>query len=181
MTEPRPRPQYGEYASPDEQVAAGGYIPPAEPVEPVAPASRPPARSASGRDSAPVAPAAAPNRNRDMVFTTALLALGAYFVVSSIPGLIDLPATLRSAYAASGYGEYTSDATADALGLAAVIVQGVLFVATVWIAMLRLRAKKLAFPVALIGGVVTVVVVLVLVIMAMVLDPALAAYVNSQV
>jgi hypothetical protein len=190
MTDSRPRPQYGEYASPDEQVAAGGIVAQPEPAGRVAPGSDA-SNAAAGAplnaapSSAAQRPAtvavAAPNRSRDVFFTAALLALGAYFVVSSIPGMLDLAATLRSVYSASGYGEYTSDSTADALGLAAVVVQCVLYVVTVAIAIARIRAKKLAFLVPLIGGLVAVVVVTILVIMAMVLDPALTAHVNSQV
>ena len=181
MSDQRGRPQYGEYASPDEQVAAGGYA--VEP-EPVVAAARTGAQTA-----APLAPplastrvvgAAPATRPWDLAMTVAFLVFGAYSVVSSIPGLLDFGATIKQIYSVSGYGDYTAIGLADGVGIGILVSQSVLFVITVLITALRLRARKLAFFVPLIGGAVAGIVIFVLMLVAIVSDPAFAATLDSQ-
>ena len=173
MTDRRDRPQYGEYASPDEQVAAGGF-----PVEPASVESRP---VAPGAAHAPplaatrVAGAPPTQRTWDLALTVAFLVFGAYSVVSSIPGLLDFGATIKQMYSLSGYGEYTEIALANGIGIGILVTQSVLFVVTVVLTLARLRAGKIAFFVPLIGGAVAGVVIFVLMIIAITMDPAFAA------
>ena len=173
MSEQRERPQYGEYASPDEQVAAGGYAVEPEPL--VAPA--PLAPPVASTRVAGVPPATRP---WDLALTVAFLAFGAYSVVSSIPGLLDFGTTINQIYALSGYGDYTELALAVGIGLGILVSQSVLFVITVVITALRLRAHKIAFFVPVIGGVVAGVVIFVLMLVAIVSDPSFADTLNSQ-
>jgi hypothetical protein len=173
MTEQRERPQYGEYASVDEQIAAGGHV--------VEPDSVPTA--APGILAPPVASTRVPGsppRAWDLPLTVALLVLGGYSTVSSIPGFLSFASTLNDLYVASGYGEYTSTALANGLGIGALVSQSLIYVVTVALAITRLRAKKLAFFIPVIGAVVSGVVIFVLVLVAMTSDPALAAWVTSQ-
>jgi hypothetical protein len=173
MSEQRERPQYGEYASVDEQVAAGGYA-----VE-TAPAA-PPAQLAPPVATSRVAGAPPAHRPWDLALTVAFLVFGAYSVVSSIPGLLDFGATINQIYALSGYGDYTELALADGIGIGILVSQSVLFVATVLVTALRLRAHKIAFFVPLVGGVVAGLVIFVLMLVAIVSDPAFAATLDAQ-
>lgn len=173
MSEQRERPQYGEYASPDEQVAAGGYAVEPEPVAAAAPLAPPLATSR-------VAGAPPARRSWDVAVTVALLVFGAYSVVSSIPGLLDFGATINQIYALSGYGDYTEIALANGIGIGILVSQSVLFVVTVLLTALRLRAHKIAFFVPIVGGVVAGAVIFVLMLVAIVSDPAFAATLDSQ-
>jgi hypothetical protein len=171
MSDQRARPEYGEYASVDEQVAAGGYRVEAEPPapEPLAPPL------AATR----VAGAPPTTRPWDLALTVTFLVFGAYSVFSSIPSLLDFGSTLDQMYELSGYGDYTELGLARAIGIGILISQSVLFVLTVIVTMLRLRAHKLAFFVPLIGGVLAGIVIFVLLLVAMVSDPALAATIGT--
>ena len=173
MSEQRERPQYGEYASPDEQVAAGGYAVEPEPL--VAPEQLAPPVASTRVAGVPPA-----TRPWDLALTVAFLAFGAYSVVSSIPGLLDFGATINQIYSLSGYGDYTALALADGIGIAVLVSQSVLFVATVLVTSLRLRARKIAFFVPLVGGAVAGIVIFVLMLVAIVSDPAFAATLDSQ-
>jgi uncharacterized membrane protein len=173
MSEQRERPQYGEYASVDEQVAAGGYKVEPEPVAPVAPLAPPLATTR-------VVGAPPTQRPWDLALTVALLVFGAYSVVSSIPGLLDFAATVNQIYALSGYGDYTETDLANGIGIGILVSQSVLFVATVAVTMMRLRARKVAFFVPLIGGVIAAVVIFVLMLIVIISDPAFTATLNSQ-
>ena len=177
MSDQRERPQYGEYASVDEQVAAGGYRVEPEPATPVAPAS--PTRFAPPSAAARVPGAPPAQRPWDLALTVAFLVFGAYSVVSSIPGLLDFGATINQIYALSGYGDYTEIGLANTIGIVILVSQSVLFIATVIVTALRLRARKMAFFVPLIGGVVAGIVIFVLMLVAIASDPALAATLNT--
>jgi len=177
MTEHRERPQYGEYASVDEQIAAGGHV-----VEPD-PVPAPP--TATAALAAPVPSTRVPgeppaSRLWDVALTLSLLGVGAYSTLSSIPGFLNFASALNDLYVAAGYGEYTSTSLADGLGVGALVSQSVLYVVTVALAVARLRARKVAFFIPLIGAAVSGLVIFVLVLVAMTSDPALAAWVDSQ-
>lgn len=175
MSEPRERPQYGEYASVDEQIAAGGHAVDPDPVAAVVPERFAPPVAATRVVGAP--PAARP---WDLALTVALLVLGAYSVISSIPGFLAFGSTLDELYTASGYGDYTSDSLASGIGIGILVSQSLLYVATVALSIARLRAKKLAFFVPLVGAAASGVVIFVLVLVAMTSDPALAAWITDQ-
>lgn len=182
MSDHRPRPQYGEYASVDEQIAAGGI-----PVEPE-PVVTPSPANATVSDQGLVAPDPATRvpgappapKQWDFALSVTLLIFGAYTVGSSFAGLLDFSAVLREVYAQAGYGEYTSDGLADGIGIAILVSQAVLYIATLVLTVLRIRAKRVAFFVPLIGGAVAGILMLALVLVAMTADPALAAWVTSQ-
>ncbi|GAB3607296.1 hypothetical protein GCM10027413_27050 [Conyzicola nivalis] len=171
MSDQRERPQYGEYASVDEQVAAGGFR-----VEHEQPAAAPlaPPLATTRVPGAPPTP-----RPWDLALTVTFLVFGAYSVASSVPSLLDFGATLDQMYALSGYGDYTELELAHSIGIAILVSQSVLFVVTVIVTLIRLRARKLAFFVPLIGGALAGIVIFVLLLVAMVSDPALAATIGT--
>jgi hypothetical protein len=104
----RPRPAYGEYATPEAQAKAMGFshpvgspVPgaPAAPLHSVAPPiASSPADSIAARSGRPV--------NR--VVTIALLTLGLLNILASASSYLNLPATLQTIYA-NGAGFCTGD------------------------------------------------------------------------
>ncbi len=184
MTDERPRPQYGEYATPEEQISAGGVPAPAPAPQPsnhhVASQTTPP------RFDSALTPASTPTvaplvrRPWDLSLTVFLLALNAYMVLTSIPDWLNLSETLAVGYTQLGYGDYTSTELANSIGFGIVAVQVALLIAVLYLAIKRLRAQRRAFPIALGLGLLAVVLTMVLLMVAMTSDPALAAYIATQ-
>lgn len=210
MTDERPRPQYGEYATPEEQVKAGGVPVAATGSAGGSAGTNAGAGTAAGAtpvgktgiastaqsgatptvftaldstpNSAPGGSAGAPlvRRPWDLALTVFLLALNAYMVLTSIPDWLNLSDTLATGYSQLGYGDYTNIALANSIGLGIVAVQAALLIAVLYLAIKRLRAGRRAFPIALGLGLLTVVLTMVLLMVAMTSDPALAAYIATQ-
>lgn len=197
MPDERPRPQYGEYATPQEQIIAGGIAVPSreEPSVHV--------RSADSRDSRAAAtssfPAPSPDsridgaapsgsatelspqkRPFDTFVATFLLSLNAFLVISSSSSWAELPATLRDTYTQLGYGEFTSIELASTMGTIIAVVQSLLLIGAAVVSIVRLRAKRSAWWVPLVFGIASVVVTLVLTAVVMMTDPALAAFIATQ-
>lgn len=158
------RPQYGEYATPDEQRARAG-LPPvdATPAPPLAPA--PPAPAAT--------PAAAQPRFWDRAVTFGLLAFGLVNVFSSVAGFLNLAGTLNQTLQMMGLeGEFTNLSAARLWGPIAAVVLVVGYAITVWRAVRRVKANKVAWWVPLVGFVLTTIVVSICVSVPMFGDPA---------
>ena len=98
-------------------------------------------------------------------------------MVSGFASFSDLPATLRTLYIDQGIGEYTNTQLALSVGAVVNASRIVLLVIAIWLSSSRLRAGKLAWPVPLIAGAVSLLIVIASVLVAIVADPALAAYV----
>ncbi|MDQ1526109.1 MAG: hypothetical protein QOG18_722 [Microbacteriaceae bacterium] len=197
MTEPRSRPQYGEYASPEDQAKAIRVPhtpqdqPNAEPAPIEAAVSAPTGGSWLGprQQSAVPGPSAMDGRAgtarqlgrpRDIGFTAALLAIGLFWILVSIPGMANLSATIQQTYAMEGYtGHYGPVALASAIGLAINISQLVLWGVTCALSVLAIRKRRRAFYIPLIGGAVSALVVMVLTIVAMLNDPGLLQFLST--
>jgi hypothetical protein len=165
----RPRPQYGEYASPEEQRARiqqpdvtwaleTGEAP--ETVE--APA-------------APVPTAAAGTRSRmiDRIVTFALLAYGLINVVSLVPLLWGYVGYADTMFQMLGIDATLSDPEgAKPWGMAAALVQIVGWLLTAGLSWMRLRRGRLAWWIPLVGGVVVTFVSAMLVLVPLMNDPA---------
>lgn len=166
MTDPRPRPKYGEYAP-------IGSVPPAAtsaPLVVVSPETTP---------SSPVVPPVK-RRTWDVVLTTALILVGVLDVVSSFSRFGNLAASLREVYALQGLGRFTSDALANDMGLAINVIRVVLLVAAIGVALARLSRNRIALWVPLAAGGLAFILVCVCLLVVVVADPALAEYVNQR-
>jgi hypothetical protein len=115
----------------------------------------------------------------DRALTIALLVLGVLNVLSGIPQFLHLPETLDEAYATQGFGDYTADGLASAIGIAINAVNVVVLLAAVALAVARLRAGKLAFWVPLAAGVTGAIVTIALFAIAMLGDPAITTYLQQ--
>lgn len=161
------RPQYGEYATPEEQRARAG-LPPVEQVSTAsAPAPAPPLQQPA------VGPAAARPRNRAGVMITAvLLGVGLMNVLYSIPEFLDLSSTLEQTLKLlGGDGSFSNFAAAKTWGVIALVVMLAGYGLTLWLALRRIRSGRSSWWVPLVGFVVTMLVVSVCVSVPMLGDP----------
>lgn len=162
------RPQYGEYASPEEQRARAGLPPLESAPAAFAPSPVPPVAGAGG------VPARTGGRAGRMI-TAVLLGIGLVNVLASIPGLLDLPSTLDQTLAMLGTGgTFTNVAEARAWGAVAVLVMLVGYAATLWLAVRRIRRGRSSWWVPLLGFAATMIVVSVCISVPMLADPAFA-------
>jgi hypothetical protein len=156
--DPRPRPQYGEYATPEEQRAhirqpqASRAIETGQSPDAVAPAAAPTSVS-----PASVRPAGAPSRGRmiDRVVTVALLIYGLLNVTLSAPRMFALADGADGYLGLLGFDEPLADTAGARLWGA---VAGIVFIAgwllTAWVSWRMLRRGRITFWVPLVGAVV---------------------------
>ncbi len=163
MTDPRPRPQYGEYAP--EGWVSPHYQPPAETPPPVA-------------EDVVVQPRK--RRTWDTVLTFALLGLGLYSVLSGFVGFSRLPEIFDQMFTQLGIGEFTSDAAASLIGVLANITQTTIWIIAAVGAGIFLQRGKIAFWWPLAGGVLANLIVVIMVGVVMASDPAYAAYIAQM-
>lgn len=172
MSDDRPRPQYGEYATPEQQQAAIREPLPQPVVEPVHTAPTPP----SAAPISPVAPAKVPG---DRVVTLILLGIGLLSVL--LIGLpmasfsVMLPEVLLQAGVPAEYANIERSRLWD-VAMCAVYVIG--FAVTAFFALRRLRAGKLSWWIPIVGAVITGVLFNIVASTAYATDPGFLAYMD---
>ncbi len=150
MSEPEPsrpeRPQYGEYASPEEVAAARGPLPAAQPEPAPAPGAR--------RLPAPAGPpvAAHPRRVNNLI-TMLLLILGIWNTVTSIPSYLDFGHVLSQGLQAAGYGSVAFGAAAHTAGIVLLVLSLLVLIAAVGVSLrlIRLGRRSIWVPLAAAG------------------------------
>jgi hypothetical protein len=157
MTDPRPRPRYGEYAE----------VPP-PPVEPVPAVEAGPPTTVRAR------------RTWDVILTTVLLLWGVADVVTGFPQFARLGALVRQVADAQGWPELASTAAADQVGATLNVIRLVLLVAAIAGALLLLSRRRLAFWLPLTAGALATIVTVVGVVVVLLGDPGFAAYLQDQ-
>ncbi|MES2094151.1 MAG: DUF6264 family protein [Actinomycetota bacterium] len=178
----RPRPQYGEYATPQEQAKIiADSLPPVSPLlvpSAVPQASRPP--DASTRvGTVPPPPVARRPRRWDLILTAALLGYATINVIGQLAARDTLAAILKQFFVTQGIGEYTPTALTTSLGNLLNVVTLALFVLTVLATVWMLRRGRVAFWVPIAGGVLASIVALVFVVVLLGSDPAAIAYLRG--
>lgn len=178
----RPQPQYGVYATPEEQRAriqkpdATWSLDTGESVTD-APASA----SANKAGAAPSA-AVDPGRSRaiDRIVTFALLAYALVNVAVAALALLDFPQYAATVFEVMGIpGEFTNLDGGQTWGAAAAVSLVIGYLITAWFSVRRTMAGKIAWWVPLVGAVVTHLVVGALAIVPLMSDPAFTAYLTS--
>ncbi|MCJ1706939.1 DUF6264 family protein [Microbacterium sp. VKM Ac-2923] len=171
--EARPRPQFGEYATPEEQRARirrpevtealeAGVAPQTEQIEQPAPAAVP---SAGARAKALRGPL------WDRILTGGLLAYGLVSTVSTIVQLLDFPRYAESAADILGVDTtYTNLQAGYVWGAAAALVYGIGWLLTAVLTWRRLTRGRVAFWIPLVGFIATAVIAGVCVTLALVGD-----------
>jgi uncharacterized protein DUF6264 len=181
----RPRPQYGEYATPEEQRARirqpdatwaldngmgvdGGQVHPASTGAPIG--------APGPRVVAPMTPA----RAADRAVTLALLALGALNVILTAVTYFDLAGLANQAFSMLGIpGEFTNVASAQLWGPIAAVVLIAGFMLTAFLAWRNLRAGRISWWIPVVGAIVTYIVVYVCIAIPLLGDPAFMEYATT--
>jgi hypothetical protein len=174
----RPRPQFGEYATPEEQKKAIKV--PLDDTESMPVESQESPTSHISVQGGPTAPVVAKRASGDRVATMILLGIGMLTILLSMPALIDLPKSIDSAFAQLNLGNYTSTALGSALGWTAFLVSVVLWGLALWLSLRAIRRGRVAWWIPLVLGVVANIVVFACVAFAMAGDPAFTDYVNRM-
>lgn len=167
---PRPRPQYGEYATPEEQRARIRQPDATSALE----TGRPAIPSAEAAPAAPAAVGAPPRpRTVDRVATIALLAYGLFTVVSSFPAFLDYGAYAETMFAVMGVdAELADPAAGRPWGIAAALVLAVGWIATALLSWRSLRRGRLTWWIPLVAGAVFTFAAGMLMIVPLMNDPA---------
>jgi len=165
------RPEYGEFASPEEQrkhvrqplpdldqpPAGYGPLEPRQPRQPVAATGAP--------------------RQGDRIATWVLLGIGLVNVLFTAPGYFGLAEQFAVVFEILGIGEFTNIAQAQSQGPLAAIALIVGFALTLWLSVRRLRTGKLTWWLPIVGAVVTNIAVYMILSPVFTNDPAFMEYV----
>jgi|SRR5690554_729521 len=184
----RPRAQYGEYATPEQQQAARGLPEPTDdiPVADASPAAvsplAAPPEAARAPDPQPQAAAESPRRAHpvDRVVTLVLLALGLFILLNGIPGYLALSDALQMVYDQFDAGVYPATETAAALGVTALAVQAVIWVATAASAWFTMKRGRIAWWICVVGAALSFIASMVVVSVALFADPGFIDNVSTQ-
>ncbi len=188
----RPRPQFGEYATPEAQRNAikvplddAEQIPVQSKESPSSHISVQGARpQGAGHNEFHPQDAGRLPRTRpsgaDKFATVALLGIGLMTIFLTMPALLNLPAAIGPAFTQLGIGTFTTTDFALTLGWAALAAQVVLWVIALWLSLRNLRRAKLAWWIPLVFNVVANIVVFAVIAIAMTADPAFLEYVEQM-
>jgi hypothetical protein len=178
----RPRPQYGEYATPEEQRARikqpdltrlldTGQDPDA--LKGAVPADSPslatkPAKSAAAASTMPR------GRFADRVATIALLVYGLVNVVTSIPSMIDYGSYVSTVLTLLGIeGELADPSSGRPWGIAAALILAIGWLLTAYLSWRSLARGRVTWWIPLVAGIVFTFVTGVLLMVPIVSDPTL--------
>ena len=178
MSESRQAPQYGEFASPEQQAKAMGLPWPPEPVteHPVPVLDPVPAvATRSQRLGASLAIA----RRWDVMLCTILLAYGLYSVVSGLFQFADLGTVISQLFSTQGIGKYTVTPLTPVLGAVINVSNVLLFIATVYFTYRTLIRGSVAFWIPIVGAVVSGAVGTICLLVLLFQDPSFMTYLTG--
>ena len=179
----RPRPQYGEYATPEQQAAAAGipYRPHAHAAPPhgQVPAAVPPPPAHDTRVGAPGPTSVqASSRRWDFVLSSLLLGYGLFSVIIGSAQYTDLAGLINTQlYSPQKIGTFVASPLSERLGVVLVVSQIVLYVLTAAFTIARLRAGRIAFWIPVCGALLFGIVVFACLASLVLGDPAYQAWI----
>ena len=167
----RPRPQYGEYATPEEQRRRSGN-------DMIAPVVHAPVVAETPVPAA--TDAVRPAHPADRLAALALLAYGLWNVISSAVTFLNPSSLMTTMMQMLGIsGNFSNYEQAKTWGMVAAILLIVGWTATAAWTLLRLRRGKLAWWVPLVGGAVFVTLSSLCMLIPFYADPAVISYLNG--
>jgi hypothetical protein len=173
--EERPKPRYGEYATPEEVAAARGPIP----VEPSDPVSR------LAAPIRPVPPRAAhvvarPPRPAHNTITVLLLIVGIWYTVSTIPSYLDFGPFLSQAWALAGYGTASFGGAAHTAGIVLLVASLLVLIAAVGVSFALMRAGRRSIWVPVVAAVAYLVASFIVMAVVVANTPAVADMLHNR-
>lgn len=176
MTDERPRPQYGEYATPEQQASAAGL-----PYQPPAPDAAARVNAAPPASETPVSPTPVkPAYPGDRLGTLFLLGIGVFTLLQSLPEYLSYSTALNAIDKQIGIGAFPLVALADKVGIGLLVVHVLLFLLTVWWALRTLARGKRAFYIPLVGFAVFAVIYSVVIAVLIHADPTFWAQFSTR-
>lgn len=170
MSDERPRPQFGAYASSDEQLARSGQAPQRHVSDPaLVPRDMPPEDPATPRRPGQ-REAVGQGTLIDRIVTIAMMAFGLYSIIGGIRVYTD-PYALAAAIGMDGL-ELSDAGALRTAGVVAIVVMLLGWAGTVWLLWRRHTRRKSMWWIALIAGVVFTFVGALIVAVAFAMDPA---------
>jgi hypothetical protein len=148
VSDDRPRPEYGEYATPEEQAKAAGlkYVRP-EPAQRATMSVTPSAEA----DTDTAKQEISPRRSADRYITLLFLIFGGISLIESVAGDLDFVSQLHGLATAVGASTIAVPKDAGLAGYWILVANVVLFAATVSLAMLALSRRKISFYIPIVG------------------------------
>lgn len=198
MTDERPRPRYGEYATPQEQAEiVAKSLPPVSPLltpgdqpNAVNPLSAPRVDEADARQpiregSQPTVAGAASEPSRkprtwDRILSMSLLGYGLFTVVAGMFQYADLASVIQQVYDTQDIGTFRSTGAVTTVGIVIRVGMVALWAVTALLTVRVLRSGRLSFYIPLIGGVVATLGVFVLLAVVLISDPGFMDYVQGM-
>ncbi|MBI5161325.1 MAG: hypothetical protein HY996_07930 [Micrococcales bacterium] len=153
-SDPRPRPDFGEYASPEEVARITGRPVGADPVPP--PAAADPASGAS-----PITPPGRAAPLWDRALTVTLFVVGAWTVAGFVFDPLTFSTSLEASARSAGFTGDVADATIDQIGRVVGITLLVVFVGALVGALLLRPRFRILFWIPLSAAVLSAIVLLV--------------------
>lgn len=170
--DPRPRPQYGEYATAEEQQARIAQ-PHATDALSAGVSPDAPAPQHMVHPAAPTTSAARPTRTADRVITFILLGYGLLTVLISAPQMLDVGAFSQILFQTLGADAQLADPqAAQGWGIAGAAVMTLGWLLTAWLSWRNLAARRLTWWIPLVGGIVCNLVSGMLMVFPIMNDPA---------
>jgi hypothetical protein len=174
VSDDRPRPRYGEYATPEQQAKAAGL--PLQPPPPDA-AARVEAPTPSPE---PTVPIVARNHSADRFVTLFLLGVGLITFLNSLPEYLRFSSELDQINTEIGLGAFPMPALADKAGIGMLVAHAVLLLLTMLWALRALFRGRRGFFIPLIGFAVFAIVYIVVLSVLFHADPTFWAQVVTK-
>lgn len=172
MSDARPRPAYGEYATPEEVAAITGR--PVRPEVAAEPAPLPPPDPAELRHAPP--PVAAERVKVvpawDRGLTIGLLFAGLFYLILAIPGFLQFDVGLRTQL---GLDELRDAGTYRAVGIATLVIHVLVLAGAAYWSFRRVTAGRRAFWVPLVGAAIVNILPAIVLASVMMQDPAIVS------
>jgi hypothetical protein len=109
----------------------------------------------------------------DLAITVILLVIGFLITASWVPFLLDLSGNIQTYLTQQDLGTYTADAVAQSVGVVGAVLQVVLLATATTLSVFRIRARRRAFYIPLIAGVLGIAITFACTAIALASDAAL--------
>ena len=168
MSDERPQPEYGEYASESEQASAieRSGAPRPKPAPPSVPAT------ASARRGSAQVPVRTTANAANRIITIFLLSFGLVYVIGGAESFLSLGASMERLFGQLGIGTYTPTSLTTVIGIVILVSQGIIWLITAGWSYVRMSRGRVSWWIPVAGGVASLLVSAALLGIVLGADPA---------